>query len=200
MNHLKSLSNRYHIVLALLVAALVFTAACSAPVVEVKSSGGSNADVAPLTEEVLRNAEYRGIYQEPVHLTDGKYEGEPFVEGGASRPTVAFTDAFALGDLDSDGVDDAVVVLVESSGGSGSFLYLAAVLNRDGNPENVTTQSLGDRGQVQKLSIESGQMVIEMIAHGPDDPMCCPTQEVTLTYRLEGEQLVKVSEEVADPK
>ena len=160
MNHLKSLSNRHHIIVALLLAGLVFTAACSAPVAEEKPSGGSDASAAPLTEDALRNAEYQGIYQEAVRLTDGKYEGEPFVEGGASRPTVTFADACAFGDLDGDGVDDAVVVLVESSGGSGSFLYLAAVLNRDGSPENVATQSLGDRGQVQKLSIESGQMVI----------------------------------------
>ena len=106
-----------------------------------------------LTAEELKNAEYQGIYQEPIQLTDGTYEGEPFVEGGASRPTVTFIEPnagpMAWGDLNGDGVDDAVVLLVENSGGSGSFVYMAAVLNQGGKPENVDTVLLGDRAQVQ---------------------------------------------------
>jgi heat shock protein HslJ len=144
---------------------------------------------------MLKNAEYRGIYPDTVQLTDGHHEGEPFVEGGTSRPTVAFTDATALGDLNGDGVDDAVVVLVESSGGSGNFRCLAAVLNQNGSPENVATQLIGDREQVQSVTIDDAEISVNALTHGPEDPMCCPTQEVTLTYRFDGEKLVKISEE-----
>jgi len=171
------LSNHRYVLSALLLVTLVFVAGCG-------------SQVAPLTEESLKNAEYQGIYEEAIKLTDGKYEGEPFVEGAASRPTVVFIEPYAFGALDDDGVDDAAVLLVENSGGSGSFVYLAAVLNRDGKPDNTATTLLGDRVQVEELTIESGQILVKMVAHGPDDPMCCPTQESLETYTLEGDELV----------
>jgi heat shock protein HslJ len=35
-----------------------------------------------------------------------------------------------------------------------------------------------------------------MVTHGPDDPMCCPTQIVRNTYALEGDTLVEMASEV----
>jgi len=168
-----------YVTLVLLLLASLLTAAC----------GGSPP--APLTEEALKNAEYMGVYEDPVQLTDGKYEGEPFVEGGASRPTVLFIEPYALGDLNGDGAEDAAVLLVENSGGSGSFVYLAAVLNQDGKPENKATVLLEDRAQVKSLTIADGQITVELVTHGPEDPMCCPSQEETRVYKLEGNQLIQ---------
>jgi heat shock protein HslJ len=145
--------------------------------------------------EALRNAAYQGIYQEPIQLSDGKYEGKPFVEGGASRPTVDFVDLNAFGDLNGDGIDDAAVFLGENSGGSGVFVYLAAVLEQSGAPVNVATRLLGDRVQLKAVSIEDGNIVVSMITQGPDDPFCCPTLEVKQSYELQGDQLVLVSTE-----
>jgi hypothetical protein len=168
-----------HLIMASLLVVLTLAAAC----------GG--AGTAPLTEEMLKNAEYQGIYQQPVQLVAGAYEGEPFVEGGASRPTVTFMEPTAFGDLNGDGVDDAAALLVESSGGSGSFVYLAAVLNQEGSPKNVATQLLGDRAQVQALTIADGRIRVTVVTHAPDDPMCCPTQEEEQTYELQGNALVQ---------
>ena len=153
-------------------------------------------EVEPLTEDALMNAEYQGIYEDPVRLTDGLYEGEPFEEGGASRPTVTFSGAYALGDLDGDGLEDAVVVLAENSGGSGTFVYLAAVLNRDGRVENGATTLLGDRVQVQKVDIVAAGIRVVSISHGPDDPMCCPSQKVVQVFALKGGDLVLATTEV----
>jgi len=151
------------------------------------------AQPGSLTLAALQNASYQGIYDEPVQLTDGKYEGEPFVPGGASRPIVTFhPEVYAFGDLNGDGMDDAAVILIENSGGSGSFIYLAAVINENGTPVNVATQFIGDREQMQAISIDGNEIAVEMLAHGPDDPMCCPTQEVTKRYRLQGDQLVEL--------
>ncbi len=163
------------------------------PVIRAWQPGNPTTDGKGLTLEALQNAVYQGIYDEPVQLTDGQYEGEPFVPGGASRPTVTLhPEVYAFGDLNGDGVDDAAVILIESSGGSGSFLYLAAVVNESGAPVNVATQFVGDREQVQAISVEAGEITLEMVAHGPDDPMCCPTQEVTKVYQLQDDQLVEV--------
>jgi hypothetical protein len=144
--------------------------------------------------EDLRNAAYQGIYDEPVQLADGLYEGEPFVPGGASRPTVTFLDPFyAFGDLTGDGVEDAAVTLAENSGGSGTFIYLAAVVDQDGAPQNVATLPLGDRVNLKSLTILDGQIGVTMVSHAPDDPMCCPSVESSVRYRLEDDQLVEQS-------
>lgn len=166
---------------ALLVLGLGIIAGCSSP-------------PEPLTEESLRNAEYQGIYAEAVQLTDGRYEGEPFVEGGASRPMVIFIEPHVFGDLDGDSVDDAAVLLVENSGGSGSFVYLAVVLNHDGDPVNQATTLLGDRVQVEELNIELGEIQVRMLTHGPDDPLCCPTLETTASYNLESLESMQPNE------
>jgi heat shock protein HslJ/major membrane immunogen (membrane-anchored lipoprotein) len=190
------MSNHHPIVAALLLMALLATACSSSAASTLDQSGD---EITPLTEQMLKNGTYEGIYQEAIQLTDGLFEGQPFVDGGASRPTVTFTGVYVWGDLNSDGVDDAVVVLVESSGGSGSFFYLAAVLNRNGNPENVATYLLGDRAQVQSITAAEGNIEIHTVAHGPDDPMCCPTQKAILNFRLDGEHLIKLSEETSGP-
>jgi hypothetical protein len=77
-----------------------------------------------LTVAQLQNATYSGIYDEPVTLVDGQYEGEPFTPDSASRPVVSYLGE-AFGDLDGDGVEDAAVFLVENSGGTGDFVYVA---------------------------------------------------------------------------
>ncbi len=152
-----------------------------------------------LTETALKNATYQGIYDEAVTLTDGKYEGKPFVEGGASRPTVTYVDA-TWGDLSGDDADDAVVFLAENSGGSGVFTYLAVMVEQDGQPMNVATTMLGDRTDINDLKIENGEIVVKILAHGPDDPMCCPTQNTIKKFALQGNQLVETYSEVVDNK
>jgi len=180
-----------------LAVSLAIPPACSAPTAPLEATA---PPPARLSAEVLKNAEYRGIYEgKLVQLTDGRYQGEPFVEGGASRPTVTFIEPFAAGDLNGDGVKDAAVLLVENSGGSGSFVFLAAVLSVGGQPHNVTTQLLGDRANVHGLRIDDGKVTLEMLIHGPDDPMCCPSLKVVDTYTLQGDAWEQLSHEEEAP-
>lgn len=146
---------------------------------------------AELSRDALRNATYNDILGEAVTLVDGQYEGEPFVAGGVSRPVVTLLpETIAYGDLDGDGRLDAAVVLASDSGGSGTFIYLAAVESRDGAPLNVATTLLGDRDQVRSLTIDGGRLLVNLLSHAPDDPACCPSQETIRTFRLRNGVLV----------
>jgi uncharacterized membrane protein len=164
-------------------------------------SGCAGRDSAPasqpaaLTIDRLQAATYGGILDGPVTLTDGRYEGEPFVPGAASRPVVRLVAGMtATGDLTGDGNDEAVVVLAHNSGGSGVFMYLAVVRDSDGNVENVATTNLGDRVKVLSLEISDGELAVQLVQHGPEDPMCCPTQEVRREWSLDGHELVETTQ------
>jgi heat shock protein HslJ len=158
----------------------------------------TSTPVPSLTLEMLQNATYPSEWEKSgtITLTDGRYEGEPFVEGGASRLVVTLIEPVAFGDLDDDGVDDAAVILAANAGGSGTFISLEAVRNEGGEPVHLASYPLGDRVRIESLAIEGGQIVLEMITHGPNDPMCCPTQQVVRTYALRGGELVQTSSQV----
>ncbi|HMQ54972.1 MAG TPA: META domain-containing protein [Anaerolineae bacterium] len=173
--------------------ALLGSDGASIPTAPTNASGSDPAALAP-TE--LENATYSGIYEEPVSLTDGLYEGEPFVEGDSSRPTVRYIDNSALyGDLDGDGVEDAVVFLAESGGGTGNFVYVAAQLNQNGQPVDAGAVLLEDRIQVKSATIEAGQIKLEITAEGPGDAACCKSHKTQKTFTLQNGQLTEVSGE-----
>jgi heat shock protein HslJ len=145
---------------------------------------------------VLRNIEYRGILDSAIPLKDGVYEGEPFVPGGASRPRVELLDMPPLlHDIDGDGADDAAVLLSDRSGGSGVFTWLAVVSCRDGRAVNIGTIGLGDRVMVRSIAGQEGAITVEIVAAGPGEPLCCPTQKVRNRYRLRDGSLLLASSE-----
>jgi hypothetical protein len=178
---------------------LVATTACesspeSIPIVLTNTPAEQTSPPRELTGEELENLEYSGIYDQAVKLSAGEYSGPPFIEGGASRPTLVLQTT-ASGDLDQDGVADAAVVLVENSGGSGNFIYLAAVLNANGVPVNTSTILLGDRVKVQSIQVVDGQIQLAIFTHAPEDALCCPTQEAEMKFLLDAGQLVPLENE-----
>ena len=148
---------------------------------------GQGAPPSPLRTELLQEAEYHSDLAATgtVKLTAGRYE-----DPGSSL-TVSVAREPVLGDLDGDGALDAAVVLATDGGGSGMFVELAAVLNRGGAPVHAASAQLGDRVNVESVSIEAGAVAVQMITQGDDDPMCCPTHRVVRRYRLEGRSLVE---------
>jgi heat shock protein HslJ len=152
---------------------------------------------APPSLAELKNMSYSGFVGDTsaVTLVDGKYAGEPYVAGAAARRTVTFARDFRLtGDLDGDGQEEAVVLLAENTGGSGTFDYLAVVArHQDGKPVNFATAPLGDRVQVRDARIEGGRLVVDVLRAGPQDAMCCPGELATVAWRLAGGKLVEVA-------
>ena len=145
----------------------------------------------------LGNATYTGIEDQPVTLMNGRWEGQPYVEGGASRPSVGLLrDIYFTGDLDADRQEETVVILRQSAGGTGSNIYIAAMKSEHGVYENLSTALLGDRIQLKSGKIDSGKIILEVLQAGEGDPMCCPTQLATRTWTLEGTQLKEAEMEM----
>jgi heat shock protein HslJ len=175
----------------MIAAALALTAACS--------RGGAITTSMETTPSVadLSSATYREVFEESVTLIDGRWEGAPFVDGGASRPSVGLVDHFVLtGDLDGDERDDAAVVLWQSSGGSGTRLYLAAMSKMDGRVTNLGTALIGDRVQIRSGMIDSRRIVLDLVRAGPKDAACCPTEKALVAWVLRDGGLSVLSEDV----
>jgi hypothetical protein len=135
---------------------------------------------------------YAGIYDAPVRLSGGLYEGSPFIEGGASRPTVRLLPGyFVTGELDGGAPMEAAVILSENSGGSGVFIYLAVLGRVDGELADLATVFLGDRVKIRSLSILSGEIRLDSLVHGPDDPACCPSIESLRVWTLDDDVLIE---------
>ena len=158
---------------------------------QVITPSSATSAAAALSVAELQNATYRGIYDEPITLTNGKYEGEPFVEGDSSRPTVEYWGE-TFGDLDGDGVEDAAVFLVENSGDTGNFVYVAAQLNQNGQPVDAGAVSIEDRIQVKSATIEDSQIKLEIITEGPGDAACCKSHKANKSYALQNGQLAEL--------
>jgi len=152
----------------------------------------TDASSANLTEAVLENAQYELPDIKTVQLVDGKFE-DKYGEG-ASQVNRGELTRTALGDLNGDGAPDGVVILAVNTGGSGVFVYMLVVVNRNGLPQQVAAEMLGDRVNVQNLAVKEGQIVLNALGFAPGDPMCCPSQSVIRTYRLQGNALQVVSE------
>ena len=116
----------------------------------------------------------------------------PFVEGGASRPTVQLVqDAHTLGDLNGDGGEEAVVLLMESSGGSGSNVFVAVVGRRPQGIVNLGTGPVGDRVQVRSIRVSGGHIELDVVQPTAADAMCCPSQTATRRWELSSAGLVE---------
>lgn len=149
-----------------------------------------------LTEDALRNATYQHEFPKDgqAQLQDGKYEEA--IEGSTSKIHVAMLDVVALGDLNGDGIWDAVVVLEASGGGSGTFRSLEAVINEDGEPVHVASVLLGDRVQIEEILVADLYIRLQMVTHAQGDGMCCPTLRVVQLYQLTDEGLELRQQEV----
>lgn len=163
--------------------ALVASFAAAAP----EAAGGVDAE----TMAMLGNLAYSNtaLFTETVQLVNGVYT-TTVVPDSSVVAYVELTDVVAAGEL--NGQPAYAAVLVSNGGGSGVFNDLAVVTEVDGVWTNVATTGLGDRVVINSLTIENNQVVVDMITQGPDDPMCCPTQQVVLAYELQDGQLVQV--------
>lgn len=128
----------------------------------------------PLTVAKLKNTEYFILAEGPVKLTKGKFQDK-------KKRSFALGDPVTYGDLNRDGVKDAVAPLVITIDGR-NFTYLVGVLNENGNPKNTSADFLGEGVKVKTLSANAGKITVKLDKYGPNDPACCPSETITRTY------------------
>jgi hypothetical protein len=99
----------------------------------------------------------------PVTLVNGKSEVES-APGSASKTTTTYFGNEVKGDFDGDGKEDRAFLITQSTGGSGTFYYVATSLG--GN-----ALVLGDRIAPQTTEYRNGKIIVNYADRKPGESM-----------------------------
>jgi hypothetical protein len=161
-----------------------------------KSGGGpvaekQNGDALRRPGKNAQNATYL-IAGRSIRLVDGRFELEAAPGSGARIRTDLFGKP-VYGDLDDDGDEDAALLLVHSTGGSGSFYYVAASLQETGRYQGTKAVLLGDRVAPQDMRIRNGIIIINYADRKPGEPMTAsPSVGRSMYLTVKGGELAAV--------
>lgn len=126
-----------------------------------------------------------------AQLKNGIFE-ESVAPGSATTIKIRLGKEQVFGDVNGDGTEDSVVALVVDSGGSGTFTYLALVLNETGSARPLDAVLLGDRIILKSISIKHNSVTATFLTRKPNEPMSAePKVEVTRIYKLQGDKLIE---------
>lgn len=141
-----------------------------------------------------QNATYT-IDGKAIILVNGMAETAVAPGSAAKQVTRYFGNPVQL-DLNGDGAIDAAFVLVQSSGGSGTFYYVAAALNTPDGSLGTNAIFIGDRIAPQSTLLDPNnpaQFIVNYADRAADEPMSAqPSQAVSKRFKLEGSALVEV--------
>ena len=105
----------------------------------------------------------------PVTLVAGRAEREA-APASATKIVTTLGPERAEGDLDGDGRPDTAVTLIYQPGGSGTFTYVAAVVNPTAGAAGTVAILVGDRIKVTSLRIDGKTIVLEYLDRRPGEP------------------------------
>lgn len=139
---------------------------------------------------IKNHRHYLNFAKKYIQLKDGKFkqEGSPDV-----YLKVELVD-YVITDLEGNMTDDAVLVLATSPMGSGVFYELTTLISdtEDDFIRQGQNILLGDRIKINSMSVNEGQINLEMTIHQPHDPSCCPTKKVTKKFVFSEGNLTEV--------
>jgi hypothetical protein len=99
-----------------------------------------------------------------------------------------------VGDLNGDNLDDVAFVLTQDMGGSGTFFYVGTALRSGNGYVGTNGVILGDRIEVQSVSIGVGLVTVVYLDRNVGEPFTArPSLELTKVLRVIEGSLVEVS-------
>lgn len=139
---------------------------------------------------------------EPTRITvnDGAYSYEKQEDGYVDRMYFNVLEV-AYGDLNGDRRQEAVVLTLCNTGGTGNFSEGFIYSLTAGKPKLIATIPGGDRahGGLRTVRVEKGLLVVESNDAGELGGACCPEFVVTTKYRLSRDRIVRSGAEIRRP-
>lgn len=108
-----------------------------------------------------------------VHLEEGKAE-VPAAPDSASVVSYQYFGNETYGDLDGDGDEDAVFLITQDSGGSGTFFYVVGAIREGEHYRGTQAMFIGDRIAPQTTEFRDGQVIVNYAERTPGEPFTTP--------------------------
>jgi hypothetical protein len=148
----------------------------------------------------IRRIDYSNFIYEPLCVGDeakkitvknGEFFEEKEMDGYTERFYFKASPA-EYGDLNGDGQDEAVVLSVCSTGGTGNFSEGFIYEMKNSKPRLLARIEGGDRadGGLRSARVENGVLVVESNEPGEFGGACCPEFVLTTRYKLRGDKLI----------
>ena len=143
----------------------------------------------------FKNFTYRplciGTTPKRVTVKDGEYSKETQMDGYIDRFSFSVTDV-SYGDLNRDGKDEAIVLGVCNTGGTGNFSEGFIYTLRAGKPVLIARIAGGDRayGGLRSATVSNGNLSVESNDVGESGGACCPEFAITTQYKLTANKLI----------
>jgi hypothetical protein len=167
------------------------TPAAALPTATIPPTPTSTPPAVPSLNQ-LKNATYtlsaaNGLQ---VTLVDGQFDIRDSAKN--TRASGQLIAPVTYGDVDGDGVTDAVVIIAVNTGGSGTFHELIVLLASKGQ---AASRMMGDRISEKQLGIKDGKITLDYLRAGPKDGLCCPSQLARTVLQYKNGELLVVSDE-----
>jgi hypothetical protein len=155
-----------------------------------------------LGQENIRKIDFRnftyealcvGVEAETITVKDGEFYEEKKEDDYVDRFYFKVLD-IAYGDVNGDGQEEAIVITVCNTGGTGNFTEGFVFGIKNGNADLLARIPGGDRayGGLREARVEARLLVVESNDAGEYGGACCPEAVITTKYRVIGDKLVQV--------
>lgn len=126
-----------------------------------------------------------------VTLTNGK-NLTPLAPDSEANQEIILDTKNAFGDVNADGKEDKVVLLVQSGGGTGVFTYVAAYVSGPVRYKGSNAIFIGDRIIPTSITISSGVIAVNYLDRQDNEPYAAePTVSKTKTLVYSNGKLVE---------
>lgn len=144
---------------------------------------------AAMSNETTSNVKFLNLESEKYFVPDAEYP-----EDAAMRFDFA-AQSVVMKDVDSDGVQDAVALLYycEETNCHATTRSVDLVVFKGLGKNQFTKLGSIPLGVDAKIkSISKGVIKVTSYGYGEDDPSCCPTDELAMSYKIKNKKLVKL--------
>lgn len=131
-----------------------------------------------------------------ITVKNGEFTSEKQEDGYVDRFYFNVT-SVTYGDLSADNSEEAVVLTVCNTGGTGNFSEGFIYTLKGEKPVLFATIPGGDRadGGLRSARVDNGQLVVESNDPGENGGACCPQVVVTTRYDVTGGKLKQIGKE-----
>lgn len=147
-------------------------------------SQNKSVDIDPLNCNYIINGEN-------FNLIKGKSEIE--IPNSSSKIITYYSNIETYNDFNNDKINDVAGLIMQNTGGSGTFFYLAVVLGGNKECQSIESVFLGDRVSPQSIEVEDNRIIVNYLDRALEDSMAdFPSIIISRQFLVENNRLIEI--------